>query len=98
MKYSAVRRVDGRILFDGDREDARRETWNPFQGLERRDKRLFATVDNPIKSTGHIRILRGSLAPEGAVAKITGKEGLLFTGPARCFDSEEDMLKALEGK
>jgi dihydroxy-acid dehydratase len=42
--------------------------------------------------------LRGSLAPEGAVAKITGKEGLKFTGPARCFDSEEEMLHALEQK
>ena len=55
-------------------------------------------VSNPIKSTGHIRILKGSLAPEGAVAKITGKEGLQFTGPARCFDSEEEMLVALEEK
>jgi dihydroxy-acid dehydratase len=53
-------------------------------------------VEHPIKATGHIRILRGNLAPEGAVAKITGKEGLVFTGPAICFDSEEDMLKGLE--
>ncbi|MBT8206824.1 MAG: dihydroxy-acid dehydratase, partial [Acidimicrobiia bacterium] len=52
--------------------------------------------DNPIKETGHITILRGNLAPEGAVAKITGKEGLHFSGPARPFDSEEDMLAALE--
>ena len=59
---------------------------------------IVRTVDNPIKSSGHIRILKGSLAPEGAVAKITGKEGLKFTGPARCFDSEEEMLKALEEK
>jgi dihydroxy-acid dehydratase len=42
--------------------------------------------------------LRGNLAPEGAVAKITGKEGLVFTGPAKCFDSEEEMLTALENK
>jgi dihydroxy-acid dehydratase len=53
-------------------------------------------VDNPIKETGHIQILKGNLAPEGAVAKITGKEGLVFTGPANVFDSEEDMLAALE--
>jgi dihydroxy-acid dehydratase len=52
--------------------------------------------DNPIKATGHIQILRGNLAPDGAVAKITGKEGLSFTGPAKCYDSEEDMLAALE--
>ena len=55
-------------------------------------------LDNPIKETGHIRILKGNLAPEGAVAKITGKEGLRFSGPARVFDCEEDMLPALEQK
>jgi dihydroxy-acid dehydratase len=55
-------------------------------------------VEKPIKSTGHLRILRGNLAPDGAVAKITGKEGLRFSGPARVFDSEEDMLHALEQK
>ena len=53
-------------------------------------------LDNPIKSTGHLQILRGNLAPEGAVAKITGKEGLTFTGPAKVYDSEEDLLTALE--
>jgi dihydroxy-acid dehydratase len=52
--------------------------------------------DDPISAEGHIRILEGNLAPEGAVAKITGKEGMLFSGPARVFDSEEDMLAALE--
>ena len=57
---------------------------------------IVSPVEKPLKDSGHIRILRGSLAPEGAVAKITGKEGLKFTGPARCFDSEEDMLHALE--
>jgi dihydroxy-acid dehydratase len=51
---------------------------------------------DPIKETGHIQILRGSLAPDGAVAKITGKEGLSFSGTAAPFDSEEDMLAALE--
>ncbi len=59
---------------------------------------IVQPVSNPIKETGHIRILKGTLAPEGAVAKITGKEGLQFTGPARCFDSEEAMLTALEEK
>ncbi len=51
---------------------------------------------DPIKPTGHIEILRGSLAPDGAVAKITGKEGLSFAGPAQVFDSEEEMLAAAE--
>ncbi len=55
-------------------------------------------LENPIKETGHIRILRGTLAPAGAVAKITGKEGLQFSGPAKVFDSEEEMLTALEQK
>jgi dihydroxy-acid dehydratase len=53
-------------------------------------------LDNPIKKSGHIQILRGNLAPAGAVAKITGKEGLAFTGPARVFDCEEDMITGLE--
>ena len=52
--------------------------------------------EDPIKETAHIQILRGSLAPDGAVAKITGKEGLTFTGPANVFDSEEEMLAATE--
>jgi dihydroxy-acid dehydratase len=53
-------------------------------------------ISRPIKQTGHIQILKGNLAPGGSVAKITGKEGLQFSGPAKVFDSEEDMLKALE--
>jgi len=57
---------------------------------------VIMPLDRPIKETGHIRILKGSLAPGGAVAKITGKEGLQFKGPARVFDAEEDMLRALE--
>jgi len=57
---------------------------------------LLHDVRHPIKPTGHIQILKGNLAPDGAVAKITGKEGLRFTGPARVFDSEEEMLAALE--
>ncbi len=50
----------------------------------------------PLKPNSHIQILRGTLAPEGAVAKITGKEGLRFSGPARVYDSEEHMLASLE--
>ena len=59
-------------------------------------QRVVQPWDQPIKETGHIQILRGNLAPEGAVAKITGKEGLRFSGTARVFDCEEDMLPALE--
>ncbi|MDX1412662.1 MAG: dihydroxy-acid dehydratase [Candidatus Promineifilaceae bacterium] len=57
---------------------------------------IIRPLDDPIKPTGHIEILRGNLAPEGAVAKITGKEGEKFSGRANVFDSEEDMLAALE--
>ena len=57
---------------------------------------IIQPLERPVHPTGHIQILRGSLAPEGAVAKITGKEGLVFTGPANVFDSEEAMLSALE--
>ncbi len=53
-------------------------------------------VENPIKASGHLRIMRGNVSPTGAVAKITGKEGLVFKGPALCYDSEEEMLKGLE--
>ena len=52
--------------------------------------------DDPIQATAHIQILRGSLAPGGSVAKITGKEGLSFTGPAQVFDREEDMIAVAE--
>jgi dihydroxy-acid dehydratase len=45
-------------------------------------------LERPIASTGHLKVLRGNLAPEGAVAKITGKEGVRFSGTARCFDGE----------
>jgi dihydroxy-acid dehydratase len=59
-------------------------------------QRVIRPWEDPIKETGHIQILRGSLAPEGAVAKITGKEGLAFSGSAAVFDREEEMLRALE--
>jgi dihydroxy-acid dehydratase len=55
-------------------------------------------LEKPIKPTGHIQILKGNLASGGAVAKITGKEGDRFVGPANVFDSEEEMLAALERK
>lgn len=51
---------------------------------------IIRPLDQPIKATGHIRILKGNLAPGGSVAKITGKEGLLFEGPARVYESEFD--------
>jgi dihydroxy-acid dehydratase len=59
-------------------------------------QKVIHSLANPIKETGHIRILKGNLAPGGSVAKITGKEGRQFTGPARIFDDEETMLASLE--
>jgi dihydroxy-acid dehydratase len=59
---------------------------------------IIRPIENPIKATGHIQILKGNLAPGGSVAKITGKEGLSFTGQAKVYDCEEDMLSALERK
>jgi dihydroxy-acid dehydratase len=57
---------------------------------------IIRPINDPIKAEGHIQILKGNLAPGGSVAKITGKEGERFVGPARVFDSEELMLTALE--
>ncbi|HET9216817.1 MAG TPA: dihydroxy-acid dehydratase [Terriglobia bacterium] len=59
---------------------------------------IVRPLKEPLKKTGHIQILKGNLAPEGSVAKITGKEGLRFSGPAKVYDSEEDMLHSLERK
>jgi dihydroxy-acid dehydratase len=61
-------------------------------------QQIVYPLSKPIKASGHIQILRGNLAPEGAVAKITGKEGLRFSGPARVYDCEEEILQALERK
>ncbi|MCZ0925845.1 dihydroxy-acid dehydratase [Halomonas janggokensis] len=54
------------------------------------DQKIIAPLGNPIKAESHLRILHGNLAPEGAVAKITGKEGTRFSGSARVFGSEEE--------
>ena len=85
--------IDGSILTVTGRTLA--ENLADLPGLTE-GQSVIRPLEDPIKPSGHLRILRGNLAPEGAVAKITGKEGLRFTGPARCFDSEEDMLQGLE--
>lgn len=58
-------------------------------------QQVVRPLSNPIKKTGHIQILYGNLAPEGSVAKITGKEGLYFSGPALVFEGEEAMIAAI---
>lgn len=71
------------------------ENLEDLPGLKEGQK-VIVDLSHPIKKTGHIQILYGNLAKEGAVAKITGKEGERFTGTAKVYDSEEDMLKGLE--
>ena len=56
---------------------------------------IILPLDKPIKETGHLQCLFGNIATEGSVAKITGKEGTRFQGPARCFDQEEDLMAAV---
>ncbi|XP_077252732.1 dihydroxy-acid dehydratase, chloroplastic-like [Tasmannia lanceolata] len=59
------------------------------------NQKVIRPIENPIKSTAHIQILYGNIAPEGSVAKITGKEGLYFSGPALVFEGEVSMLAAI---
>ncbi|KAF2730920.1 dihydroxy-acid dehydratase-like protein [Polyplosphaeria fusca] len=70
------------------------ENIEPYPSLPQ-DQTMIRPLANPIKATGHIEILRGNLAPDGAVAKITGKEGLKFTGKAMVFNKEHELDEAL---
>ncbi len=64
-----------------------------------KDQNIIKNFNDPVKKDSHLRILYGNLAPEGAVAKISGKEGTLFKGKAKPYDSEEQAMKAImEGK
>ncbi|KAG8905370.1 hypothetical protein FRB99_009039 [Tulasnella sp. 403] len=72
------------------------EQWTAKHGELKFNQDVIRPLENPIKETGHIRILRGNLAPGGAVSKITGKEGLKFTGKARVFDDEAAFVEAVE--
>ena len=58
-------------------------------------QKVIVPFDNPIKINGHLQILYGNLAPEGAVAKITGKEGEIFEGPARIYEDEFDAIRGI---
>jgi len=73
------------------------ERWTHQYGeLSFTEQKVIRPLETPIKETGHLRILRGNLAPGGAVAKITGKEGLGFVGKARAFDTEDAFVAAVE--
>jgi dihydroxy-acid dehydratase len=60
------------------------------------DQDVIRPVSNPLSTTGGVVGLRGNLAPDGAIVKIAGMKNLVFTGPARCFDCEEDAFKAVD--
>lgn len=62
------------------------------------DNPIVHPLEKPLKKSAHLQILYGNIAPEGSVAKITGKEGLVFRGVAKVYDSEELMMKGLENK
>jgi dihydroxy-acid dehydratase len=86
-------------LIDGNRITATGKTLK--ENVEKapafpEDQDIIRPLSNPIKPTGHIQILRGNLAPGGCVGKITGKEGLRFTGKARVFNDEDDFIAAAE--
>ena len=70
------------------------ENLNNLKSLDKNQK-IIRPINNPIKSSGHIRILKGNLAPKGSVAKITGKEGLIFKGPAKVFNGEFQANRAI---
>ncbi len=62
------------------------------------DQNIIRPIENPIKATGHLQILYGNLAEKGSVAKITGKEGERFTGSAKVFDGEKELIQGIEDK
>lgn len=71
------------------------ENLEKVEGLEK-DQKIIKPVYQPIKKRGHIQILYGNIAEEGAVAKITGKEGEVFKGPAKVFENEFDAIKGIQ--
>ena len=75
-----------------------RENLENVKSIQEYDQDIIRTINNPLKNTGHIQILKGNLAPEGSVAKISGKEGEFFKGSAIVYESEEDMLTGLNNK
>ena len=87
LAHGGARNVDGRTLADiGEAAE------------ERPGQEVVVTAERPLKPTGGLAILRGNLAPEGAVVKLVGHERLLHRGPARVFDSEEDCFAAVSAR
>lgn len=72
------------------------ENLEKVKSITEYDQKIIKTLDQPLKATGHLQILYGNLASKGSVAKISGKEGDFFEGPARVFDGEKDLIIGLE--
>jgi dihydroxy-acid dehydratase len=98
--YMLMKTMLANGLLDGDcltvtgktlGENIDQVTWNP-------DQKVIYDVKSPISPTGGVVGLRGSLAPDGAIVKVAGMHRLQFTGPARCFDCEEDCFAAVEAR
>src|SRR5436189_4529479 len=83
--HGACLTVTGRTIA----ENLKSVKWNPHQDVVR-------PADKPITVTGGVVGLRGNLAPEGAIVKVAGMLNLKFSGPARCFDREEDAFAAVQ--
>jgi dihydroxy-acid dehydratase len=75
-----------------------RENLEAIPDLDFDTQNIIKPLQTPLKSTGHLQILYGNLAEKGSVAKITGKEGETFTGPARVFNGEKELIKGIEDK
>src|SRR5690606_15428957 len=60
------------------------------------EQKIIRPIENPIKETGHLQILFGNIAEKGSVAKISGKEGERFEGPARVFEGEFDLIAGIQ--
>lgn len=94
LKYlMEEKRIDGDVMTVTGKSLA--ENLHSLPGLPQ-GQDIIRPLSKPIKRTGHLQILKGNLAPEGSVAKITGKEGLQFTGKARVYDGEENFITSLE--
>ena len=74
------------------------ENLSEIPDLDFESQKIIKPLDHPLKKTGHLQILYGNLATKGAVAKITGKEGEKFTGPAKVFNGEKDLIKGISDK
>lgn len=72
------------------------ENLEKVKSITEYDQKIIKKLDQPLKATGHLQILYGNLASKGSVAKISGKEGDFFEGPARVFDGEKDLIIGLE--